>query len=231
MPARILAIALLLTLAAGVAAEAATGPGRVTTYRARFSTPQPGATAGLHLLSKGNPPKAGTMEPPAIRQTVVLPPGSRIDLSALPQCNASDDAISRQGAEGACSKRTSVGSGSADGLLNGQPVHFDVAIYSVRGKLVFAAERDGVPLKQSFKGLASGRRTLKLTVPTLNGSIDPTRFEATIPAQAAWLTTPPRCPRSGHWTSRGIFQGRTAAEGGQPTGPRQVRTDMQRCRA
>lgn len=81
----------------------------------------------------------------AIRQTVVLPAGSRIDLRALPQCQASDDAIS--------------------------------------------------------------------------------------PAQAAWLTTPPTCPRSGHWISRGTFQGRTAAEGGQPTGPRQVRTDMQRCKA
>jgi hypothetical protein len=31
-----------------------------------------------------------------------------------------------------------MGTGGADGLLSGQPVHFDVGIYAVRGKLVFA---------------------------------------------------------------------------------------------
>jgi hypothetical protein len=218
-------------VAVTAAAQAAAGSGEVTTYQARFSTHQAGAATGLHLLTKGNPPAAGTTEPPAIGQAVVLPAGSRLHLGALPQCDATDEAIGQRGAEGACPARTRVGHGSADGLLNGQPVHFDVGIYAVRGHLVFAAERDGVPLKQSFKGIASGRK-LKLAVPTLNGTIAPTRFEARIPAHAAtgaWLRTPATCPRSGHWTSRGIFQGRTAADGGKPTGPRQVRTDKQRC--
>jgi hypothetical protein len=231
--ARTVASAVCFAIAVAAAAQAAGGPGEVTAYKARFSSHQAGAATGLHLLTKGNAPAEGTTEPPAYGQTVVLPAGTRLDLGALPQCDATDEAIGHQGAEGACPARTRVGEGSADGLLNGQPVHFDVGIYAVRGHLVFAAERDGVPLKQSFKGIASGRK-LKLAVPTLNGTIAPTRFEARIPAHAAtgtWLRTPAKCPRSGHWTSRGVFQGRTAAEGGQPTGPRQVRTDKQRCAA
>src|SRR5581483_6273712 len=168
---RVLVLVLLALLSSTAVAVAATSAGKVTAYKARFSTKQAGSAAGLHLLTKGKPPASGHKLPPAIRQTVVLAAGSRIDLSALPQCDASDDQISADGAEGACPSSSRVGNGSADGLLNGQPVHFDVGIYAVRGKLVFAAERDGMPLKQSFKGFASGKRTLKLTVPTLNGSI------------------------------------------------------------
>jgi hypothetical protein len=231
---RVLVLALLAVLSASAVAAAATSAGKVTAYKARFSTKQAGSAAGLHLLTKGKPPASGQKLPPAIRQTVVLAAGSRIDLSALPQCDASDDQINAQGAEGACPASSRVGNGSADGLLNGQPVHFEVGIYAVRGKLVFAAERDGMPLKQSFKGFASGKRTVKLTVPTLNGSIAPKRFEANIPAHpggSTWLVTPAKCPKSGHWTSRGIFQGRTAAEGGKPVGKAQTRTDKQRCQA
>jgi hypothetical protein len=231
---RLLLMTVFIAIGAAAVALASTGTGRVTAYKARFTAKQAGSAAGLHLLTKGKPPPSGAKIPPAIRQTTVLAPGSRIDLKALPQCDASDDQIDAQGAEGACPASSRVGNGSADGLLNGQPVHFDVGIYAVRGKLVFAAERDGMPLKQSFKGFASGKRTLKLTVPTLNGSIAPKRFEANIPAHpggSTWLVTPAKCPKSGRWTSRGIFQGRTAAEGGNPVGKAQSRTDEQRCKA
>ena len=231
---RLLFLTLLIAIGAAAVAAAATGTGKVTAYKARFSTKHVAAAAGLHLLTKGKPPEQGTKIPPAIRQTTVLAQGSSIDLSALPQCYASDDQIDAQGAEGACPSSSRVGTGSADGLLNGQPVHFDIGIYAVREHLVFAAERDGMPLKQSFKGFASGKRTLKLTVPTLNGSIAPTRFEANIPAhpgKTTWLTTPAKCPKSGRWTARGIFQGRTAAEGGKPVGKAHEATDTQRCHA
>jgi hypothetical protein len=230
--ARTLILSLVVALGASAVAAAATGTGKVTAYKARFTTKHAGTAAGLHLLTKGKPPAKGTTIPPAIRQTTILAAGTRIDLSALPQCTATDDQIDAQGAEGACPSSSRVGTGSADGLLNGQPVHFDIGIYAVRGHLVFAAERGGMPLKQSFKGFASGKRTLKLTVPTLNGSIAPTRFEANIPAHpggAKWLVTPPKCPKSGHWTARGIFQGRTAAEGGKPVGKAHEATDTQRC--
>src|SRR3712207_7010326 len=52
-----------------------------------------------------------------------------------------------------------------------------------------SGERGGVPLKQGFFGVPSGRKLL-LTVPTMNGAIAPTLFEAHIgarPGASAWL--------------------------------------------
>jgi hypothetical protein len=153
-----------------------------------------------------------------VRQTVILPPGTRMRLAALPQCLASDALIAAQGAEVACPARSRVGGGGADGVLSGAPVHFDIGIYAVRGHLVFAAERGRLPLKQAFVGIAQGGH-LVLTVPTLGGAIAPTGFNASIPARPGgkvWLLTPAQCPRSGHWTALGRFQGVSSPDPGAP---------------
>jgi hypothetical protein len=196
------------------AAVAATGLGRATKLRARFSTERTASATGLVLSTTGRPPPAGTTEAPAVRQTVDLPAGTRLRLAALPQCRASDALIAAEGAEVACPARSRVGSGGADGVLNSAPVHFDIGIYAVRGRLVFAAEQGGKPLKQSFLGVARGA-SLVLTVPTLGGRIAPTGFHARIsarPGGRAWLRTPAQCPRSGHWIAVGHFQGVSSAD-------------------
>jgi hypothetical protein len=209
---------LMLVLAAVVppAALAAVGLGRAKTFRARFSTQHAATPSGLFVRTTGRPPDVGTTEAPAVRQTLTLPPGTRLRLKNLPQCRASQALIAADGAEGACPVSSRVGNGDADGVLNGAPVHFDIGIYAVRGRLVFAAERGGKPLKQSFDGIAHGTR-LVLTVPTLGGQISPTGFDARIPAhtaRTAWLLTPARCPQSGHWTVVGRFQGVSSADAG-----------------
>ena len=231
-----LAGVVLLTLGLAVvvaaAALAATGLGRATKLRARFSTAHTGSASGLVLRTSGRPPPAGVTEAPAVRQTLILPPGTRLRLAALPQCRASDALIAAQGAEVACPARSRVGSGGADGVLSGAPVHFEIGIYAVRGHLVFAAERGGLPLKQAFVGVAQGAR-LVLTVPTLNGAIAPTGFEASIPARPGgkvWLLTPARCPRSGHWKALGRFQGVSSADPGAPAvTPSQTLVDRMPC--
>jgi hypothetical protein len=216
------------------AAYAAVGLGPATKFRARFTTVQPGSASGLVLKTTGKPPSAGTTEPPAVQQTVILPRGTSLHLGRLPQCTASDAAIAMQGAEAACPARTRVGHGGADGLFNGAPVHFDLGIYAVRGHLVFAAEQGGKPLKQSFKGIAVGRRLI-LRVPTLNGQIAPTAFSARIAARPAghvWLRTPRRCPASGHWRAVGRFQGVSSPDpSGHVVTPAQVLVDRVPCRA
>jgi hypothetical protein len=229
------AVVLALGLAAVIAAAAlaATGLGRATKLRARFSTPHTGSASGLVLRTSGRPPATGVTEAPAVRQTVILPRGTHLRLAALPQCLASDALIAAHGAEVACPARSRVGSGGADGVLSGAPVHFDIGIYAVRGHLVFAAERGGLPLKQSFVGLAQGAR-LVLTVPTLGGTIAPTGFDASIPARPGgkvWLLTPAQCPPSGHWTTVGRFQGVSSADPGAPAvTPSQTLADRMPCR-
>jgi hypothetical protein len=227
-----LSLAIVLIAVVAVAAVAATGLGRVTRFHVRFSTRHVASATGLVLRTSGRPPRPGFAEAPAVRQTVILPRGTRLRLQALPQCRASDALIAADGAEGACPARTRVGSGGADGLLNGAPVHFDIGIYAVRGHLVFAAERAGQPLKQAFVGAARGTRLL-LTVPTLGGQIAPTGFAARIPARPAgkvWLRTPARCPQTGHWTAAGQFQGVSSPgpDGHSVTGRRTL-TELMPC--
>jgi hypothetical protein len=219
---------------AGAAAAATIGLGRPTSFTASFSTRHAGSASGLVLHTTGKPPAAGITVPPAVRQTVVFPAGTHIRLAALPQCRASDAAIAAQGAEGACPASSRVGTGGADGILNGKPTHFDIGIYAVRGELVFAAEQNGKPLKQAFHGIAHGAR-LELTVPTLNGMIAPTGFRARIPAghgPTPWLRTPASCPTSAHWTITGHFQGfSAAAPPSHPVTAAQTLTEKLPCRA
>jgi hypothetical protein len=215
-------------------AQSSPGLGRATEFQARFTTDRAGAASGLRLQTRGMLPAARVTEAPAVRQTVVLPAGTTLRLRRLPQCEAGDAAIALSGAEAVCPARTRVGTGGADGVFHGAPVHFDLGIYAVRGHLVFAAEQGGKPLKQSFLGLASGRR-LVLTVPTLDGQIAPTGFEARVAARrgaGAWLRTPVRCPASHRWHATGHFQGvSSATPPTHPVTPRQTLTDRQRCRA
>jgi hypothetical protein len=231
--ARAFVAALVLAAILAAAAVAATGLGSVTRFSARFSTQHTATASGLALHTSGRPPQEGVTEAPAVRQTVNLPSGTRLRLEALPQCRASDAQIAANGAEAACPARSRVGRGGADGVLNGAPVHFDIGIYAVRGHLVFAAERGGLPLKQAFVGVARGTRLL-LTVPTLGGRIAPTGFDARIPSRpggSAWLQTPTQCPRSGQWTAVGQFQGvSSAGPNGRPVTHAQTVVDRIPCR-
>jgi hypothetical protein len=205
--------------------------GRVTSFTANFSSKRGGSRTGVLLRTVGEPPEAPGTVAAAIRQTVAFPAGTRLRAGALPQCEATDAMLAEQGAEAVCPERSRVGSGRAEGLLAGTAtVSFDLAVYAVRGKLFFAGQRAGMPLKQGFIGVPSGRK-LVLTVPTMGGAIAPTLFEARIDAHAgsrAWLKTPERCPRSGHWVARGTFQGLTAP-GGDPVGPSQRVRDTTPC--
>ena len=160
---------------------------------------------------------------------MTLPRGTRLRLGALPQCTAGDDQLAALGAQAACPAGSRVGTGRAEGLLRGAPVAFDLGVYAVRGRLLFAAERDGVGLRQAFAATARGRR-LTFIVPTAGGAISPTLFRTRIAApDARWLRTPRRCPRGGDWRFTATFAGLTAPEGGVQVGAMQRLRDHQRC--
>lgn len=201
------------------AASADVGLGPATSFQAAFTTHHAGRASGLTLRTTGKPPAPPTTEAPAARQTVTLPRGTKVRLLALPQCPASDAAIAAQGAAAVCPAASHVGSGRAEGLLAGQPVAFDLAVYAVRGRLLFAAG------KQGFWGVAHGRR-LALTVPTLNGTIAPTLFRAKIDRH--FLRTPRTC--RGTWRFGAAFQGLTGIDG-SPVGAVQQLSDTERCAA
>jgi hypothetical protein len=105
-------------------------------------------------------------------------------------------------------------------------------VYAFPGKLSFAAEQHGVPLRQGFFGMISGRR-ITLNTPTANGTIKPTLFTATIAAHRrsghTLIETPMRCPANRKWTISSTFQALTASTGGHPVGPRQTVITHSRC--
>src|SRR4051812_10883261 len=200
------------------AASADTGLGQATSFRAAFTTHHAGRASGLVLRTTGKPPAAPTTEPAAVRQTITLPAGTKLRLRALLQCHATDAQLAAQGAAVVCPAGTRVGSGRAEGVLAGKPVGFDLAVYAVRGKLLFAAGR------QSFSGVLHGRR-LALPAPTLNGAIAPTLFHARIDRH--FLRTPRTC-RGGRWKFGATFQGLTDVDG-STIGAAQHLSYRQRC--
>jgi hypothetical protein len=236
MPRR-LALAVTSAAVAGFAAPVAVavaqepGAGRATSFVATFTTKRPAASAGVVFRTTGKPPAPPTTVPPVVRQKIAFPAGTILRPGVLPQCSATDEVLGAQGAQAVCPAASRVGSGRAEGVVNGATVTFDLAVYAVRGRLFFAGERDGVSLEQGFYGVASGRR-LKLTVPTATGAVAPTLFEARIaPARsgAAWLRTPKRCPASRPWVATATFRGLTAADG-TPVGSAQTLATTSSCR-
>jgi hypothetical protein len=222
--------AALLAASLPATASADVGLGPATGFEAAFTTPRPGAVGGLELRVTGAPPPPGTTQAPAVRQVVTLPRGTRLRLGALPQCTAGDEQLAALGAQAACPAASRVGTGRAEGLLRGAPVVFDLGVYAVRGRLLFAAERDGVGLRQAFGATARGRR-LTFVVPTAGGAISPTLFRTriTAPDGARWLRTPRRCPRDGDWRFAATFTGLSAPEGGVQVGAMQRLLARQRC--
>lgn len=215
-----------LVLVPPAAAAATMSIGRLDHVTVRFGATTPDAPAALRIDVHGKVPPAGTMLPPAIRQTLTLPLGTRVDTSAAQSlCTASVAELEAKGAEGACPAGSRIGAGLARGMVQGTRVRYDLAIYAFPGKLDFAAEQMGRPLKAGFFGVISGRR-ITFDVTTAGGTIAPTEFLAVLPQTShhgrTLVRTPSSCPRRAKWTSLVRVQALTAATGGHPSGPAQT---------
>jgi hypothetical protein len=224
----VLAAATAALAAFPAAAAAAPGAGEVTSFAAAFTTQRPHAASGLVLETTGRPPVPPTTVAPVVRQTVALPRGARMQLDRLPQCGADDAALAAQGAQVACPPATRAGDGRAEGVLDGAPIGFDLGVYAIRGRLFFAAEAGGQPLKRGFWGMAQGRRLI-LDATTSGGRIAPTLFRARIAARGAWLRTPVRCPERRSWRFTGTFTPLWSVSDTTPLAPVQVRYAQSAC--
>jgi hypothetical protein len=173
-------------------------------------------------------------EAPAIREVITLAPGTQIDTRGTVLCHATVAQLIARGAEAVCPARSRVGEGTAAGIAHGARVQYHLGVYAFPGKLSFAAEQNGMSLRQGFFGTIAGQR-ITLDTPTSSGAIDPTLFSATIAARShsghAFIRTPEQCPNSGHWTIRSSFQALSAAAGGHSIGPRQTVTTQSPCRS
>ena len=214
-------IAVVLAGVATAPAAAQVGLGTATSATAELTNSRTSSVADLALRVTGTPPPAGTRLAPALRQIVELPKGSRLRVTALPQCAAARAEIDARGADAVCPPASRVGQGLAVGTLDGTTeVRLELAVHAVPGGLLFSAGT------QSFRATSSGRR-LTFDVPTLDGRLSPKLFVATLHRV---VRTPPTCPKHARWRSTTSFQALTALNGA-PTGPIQAIASKSFCRA
>jgi hypothetical protein len=223
--------ALVVLIAAGVAAPAATGQDDIAPYeRFEFSytSQQPGASTGfryrVRLATEGN------QQPPVVRELrLTFHPGTRIDTGAVPACTSDDAEILERGTA-ACPRGGRVATGEAGVYVGAAaPLELVATVFSThRGVVAVLADPKGAVVRV-LRGTLSRGRVLVVPIPAvpLGGGkeVALVRFELDIPksgtARRPWARTPKRCGPGG-W--RTVYAPRFDTLG------RVELTDTSRCR-
>jgi hypothetical protein len=219
-------VAVAATLA--VAATVQGGETDRAAYDFKLSAKTPSTPSGLSVHVVLKHPDDPEAKPPALDGAELgLPPGMKIDDSAVPRCEATDDDFQMQGRD-ACPADTQVGEGAVTvmtGVPPADPQTLDIVAFNGEGEVVevvffpdtnAVAGIDRVTIEDDRLvahppsppgGPPDGRtaiRELKLEVPRRLG-----------PNGDPYVTTPPDCA-NGAWLSRGHFE---FADGGQTVVP------------
>jgi hypothetical protein len=172
----------------------------------RFTTTKPGAATGWKFDGALKPLPAGEQVPPQRVVDFILPRGTRIDPSAVPGCDASDDQITADGLV-ACPPASLLGSGEA-ALFLGAAGNLTARLY------VFAAAPDVIAVFASESGtvlrvirLTVRRRRVTAALPAIQlpGGYElavtgiEIKFNRAGTSKHPFITTPPTCPKSGRW--------------------------------
>jgi hypothetical protein len=205
------ALALALTGAAGSAAQAS--PQFTQTFDLRFvrgadlvRTPS-AATGLLTTMSADDPGEPFSMPKRAARLRITLPPGTRLDPSVLDRCTAE---TLRAGDPSACPPGSRLGGGTGSvrtGLAPpGTPGGgFTEAVHlfnADRGMVLLFSGPVPVVLPVALRG-----RTLDMTIPRAPVALSHLELRIGVHTEGRrrYAVTPPRCPRSGSWTTTARF--------------------------
>jgi hypothetical protein len=184
----------------------------------RLTTDAPAAPSGLELRVLYRHPDDAERKPPQIRALkVALPEGTVLDDGALPRCEASDEQLRLLGRR-ACPAASELGRGSLTAVSGlgppFDPLAGDVTVFNGRGELIELVTLPGTDVAAGFDRLRLDGATLEGHPPATPGgppdgqtTIREVRF-ALAPAgtpERPYLRTPPHCPASRTWTSRGEF--------------------------
>ena len=192
-------------------------------FAGTFTSQAPGSSTGYRLtIDYRNPADPGGK--PYSVATIVqrLHPGTVIDTSVAPRCEASDAELIARGAS-ACPSATRVGGGELDADI-GAPVgpvprviENRVVFFNARRELILFTESTNVPGRpiRTSGRVAVGEGTLTSMVPPVSAAPPPDPFLAVervdvvldrlSNARGRFITTPPTCPGSGVWTNRATF--------------------------
>jgi hypothetical protein len=196
----------------------------------RFTTDVPGAATGI--LTTENFPDGPDGKVKAHRATrIEYPPGTRFDVAASDNCQASEQEFKQQGLA-ACPAGSQVGHGTAQVESTGNappspPLTLDVTVFnashpkddpSMEGVILAFGSGENVTniVLSKIEGRVQTEQTVPSCVPPGQppdcpfGEFSPKHVQVDVPPKSRSVggvvhngaTTPTTCPASGHWTIR-----------------------------
>ena len=214
-------VATLLSLAGAASAQ----EGSYQAASVPFTTTTPGSPSGFSFSVDYRNPADPDGKPYSVQEVVVkFHPGTRIDSGVPEQCKASDAEFAMRGAE-ACPPGSRVGTGRVE-FDSGNPVeprffHTQVTVFNNQDEFILfneTTDTPGPPLRVAARGKIEGA-TITTSIPPIPGVPPPDPFLAVRTARETvdavtrgsgdarrgYVTTPPSCPSSGHWTNTIVF--------------------------
>lgn len=201
-----------------VAAQPAAADGDRQTVRASLTTNLPDTPSGNRLDVEWHDPDDPNAKPPAIDTVVIdLPPGSRRDFSAVPQCKSSDVELMLRGTA-ACPADSVVSTGHTlvdTGSAGGFPrfLNVNTVMFNNEAEMIGLGETVEMPFRTVVRTKMEGERaTLPMpdnpgAPPDGRSSFKRLTFVAPpiVRDGRALARTPPTCPASGLWTTHYTF--------------------------
>ena len=184
-----------------------------------FTSSTPGESTGLHVDLRFGSPVGSDKKPPQLTGARIhLPTGTVIRTGTRPRCTAPTPAMQVAGTL-ACPSDSQVGSGSLEGVTGfGAPIDplvGDDTVFNGDNELIEIVTPPGAAAPAAgVDRLNINGSTLTAHPPTVPGgppdyTTNIRRITFTVPAHGtgstAYITTPPRCPRSGSWVTTAKF--------------------------
>jgi hypothetical protein len=210
------AAGLLLAVAA---ASPAAGAGERAELVMPFSVVTPSTESGLRLDVRYLNPRDREAKPPAITKVVLrLPEGTRIDPSAAPVCEATNEELQARGRD-ACPAESKVGEGKLEAYTGApnDPVRTDLTLFNGPDQIVELVSFEGTNATAGIDRLTIEGNVLTGAPPFVpggppDGRTAVSRITWDVPARGSYLVTPPTC--DGVWRVVGEFG---FADGGETT--------------
>jgi hypothetical protein len=190
-------IGLAVPLIAGALALAS--PQFSSTFDMTYLSRVPGAASGQVPVMSWSDPGAPNGVPKVVKRIVMtFAKGTRFDTGALPRCHASDARLKSDGPE-ACPKASRLGAGHTTGAFSsGDTFVTDVTLFNARDEIVVVVQLNGLVVTE-FRDRVSGR---KVTIePVLPQGVALEHLKLRVPRHGSYQRNPPRCPKSGRWTT------------------------------
>jgi hypothetical protein len=204
-------------MAAGLGAVPATAEpvsGPHQTIDQQQSTTRPSAPTGFSFTGTYHAAGDPSGDPPYMRRmTFHPPPGMRYDTSVPERCTASDLELQTQGSA-ACPAGSRLGGGTGKGKFMGSESSLEVDMLNNAGEMIMVTKTPF--LNTVGRGRFKPDGSIEWTTPTcypalppgcpidtalqMGSAISMKPYTRTVGGVTrSYLTTPPKCPKAGHW--------------------------------